>query len=228
MNAPPWPRNDCWREWRGSGDREVPRVFLSARGAIRDHRRRCLLDEDYYAALKAAKKTVDGVTIIDEALLIPFKARAALDLTRRLEAGENIDRKKIRKHRNDVFRLVQLVPLDASFELPKPIHQDLQSFINQIQADESWTPTRLVCRSAGMRLSIFSARHMAGIGASAGLNGATDGYGRLTAGPCCRLAASWATHASSSTRPGATTRLRGRGPHRPTPGRQRTTFQPGL
>ena len=102
-----------------------------------------LLDEDYYAALKAAKRPVDGVTIIDEALLIPFKARAVLDLTRRLEAGENIDRKKIRKHRNDAVRLLQLLPLDASFELPKPIRQDLQSFINQVQADESLDPRTL-------------------------------------------------------------------------------------
>ena len=99
-----------------------------------------LLDDAYYDALQANKKNVDGVTIIDEALLIPFKARAVLDLTKRSKAGENVDRRNIKKHRNDVFRLVQLLPQDASFKLPKPIRQDLQSFVDLAQADESLDP----------------------------------------------------------------------------------------
>ena len=99
-----------------------------------------LLDDAYYSALQEAKKVVDGVTIIDEGLLIPFKARAFLDLTERLETAGNVHRDDIRKHRNDVFRLVQLLPQDASFELPKPIRQDLHSFVNRVQADESLDP----------------------------------------------------------------------------------------
>jgi hypothetical protein len=39
-----------------------------------------LLDEGYYEALQAAKRKLDGVTIINETLLIPFKARAFLHL----------------------------------------------------------------------------------------------------------------------------------------------------
>ena len=42
-----------------------------------------LLDEGYYDALQAAKRKVDGVTVIDETLLVPFKARAFLDLVAR-------------------------------------------------------------------------------------------------------------------------------------------------
>ena len=99
-----------------------------------------LLDEVYYAALQETKKNVAGVTIIDEALLIPFKARAVLNLRERSEAGEKVDRKNINKHRNDVFRLVRLLSPDASFKLPKPIRQDLQSFVNLVQADESLDP----------------------------------------------------------------------------------------
>jgi hypothetical protein len=40
-----------------------------------------LLDEGYYDALQTGKRKLDGVTVIDETLLIPFKARAFLDLT---------------------------------------------------------------------------------------------------------------------------------------------------
>ena len=79
-----------------------------------------LLDDAYFEALQAAKRQVDGVKIVDETLLIPFKARAVLDLTARSEKGANVHRKDIRKHRNDVFRLAQLLPEDARVSLPEP------------------------------------------------------------------------------------------------------------
>ena len=99
-----------------------------------------LLDEDYFEALQAAKRQIDGITIIDETLLIPFKARAFLDLTARLEAGGNVDRKDIKKHRNDVFRLAQLLPLDASVDLPEPLRRDLRTFVDSALADETLDP----------------------------------------------------------------------------------------
>ena len=37
------------------------------------------------------------------------KAKAWLDLTERKNAGENVDSKNIRKHKNDVFRLTALL-----------------------------------------------------------------------------------------------------------------------
>lgn len=99
-----------------------------------------LLDEGYYEAMQAAKRQVDGVTVIDETLLIPFKARAFLDFTTRAEAGEKIDSKNIKKHRNDVFRLVQLLPKDASIELADSIRDDLRKFLELAQADATLDP----------------------------------------------------------------------------------------
>ena len=99
-----------------------------------------LLDEGYFEALQAAKRQIYGITIIDETLLIPFKARAFLDLTARLEAGGNVDRKDIKKHRNDVFRLAQLLPLDASVDLPESVRLDLRTFVDSAQADETLDP----------------------------------------------------------------------------------------
>ena len=99
-----------------------------------------LLDEVYFEALQDAKCQIDGVTVIDVNLLIPFKARAFLDLSARSEAGGNVGRNDIRKHRNDVFRLVQLLPRDASVVLPGPVRQDLQDFVDQTQADETLDP----------------------------------------------------------------------------------------
>ena len=99
-----------------------------------------LLDDAYFEALQTAKHQVDGVTIVDQTLLIPFKARAVLDLITRSEEGANVDRKDIRKHRNDVFRLTQLLPEDARVTLPEPIHRDLLAFVNLARADENLNP----------------------------------------------------------------------------------------
>ena len=99
-----------------------------------------LLDEGYYEALHAAKRQLDGVTVIDETLLIPFKARAFLDLTERAQNGEKIDSKNIKKHRNDVFRLLQLLPADANIEVPEPIRADLRRFVDLVEGDDTLDP----------------------------------------------------------------------------------------
>ena len=54
-----------------------------------------LLDDDYYNFLKQGKVVVDGVTVLDAAYLIPFKAKAWIDLTNCKAAGEHIDSKNV-------------------------------------------------------------------------------------------------------------------------------------
>lgn len=99
-----------------------------------------LLGEGYYEALQSAKRVIDGVTILDETLLIPFKARAFLDLTDRLADGGNVDEKHIKKHRNDVFRLLQLLPGDAAIEVTQPIRTDLRRFLELVEGDQTLDP----------------------------------------------------------------------------------------
>jgi hypothetical protein len=88
-----------------------------------------LLDEDYFSALQAAKIAIDGVSLLNEDLLIPFKAKAHLDLVERKLAGENVNDKDIKKHRNDVFRLIQLIPANRQIEISDRIRGDLRSFV---------------------------------------------------------------------------------------------------
>jgi hypothetical protein len=99
-----------------------------------------LLDENYFAAIQSAKRIVDGVTVVDETLLIPFKARAFLDLSDRSNKGEKIDSKDIKKHRNDVFRLAQLLPEEASVKLAEPIAADLRRFLELAAKDNALDP----------------------------------------------------------------------------------------
>ena len=62
---------------------------------------------------------IDDISFVDERILIPFKARAFLDLSECKAKGERVDARHIRKHRGDVFRLVQLLPGEGSLALPR-------------------------------------------------------------------------------------------------------------
>jgi hypothetical protein len=99
-----------------------------------------LLDEAYYTLLQANLREVEGLPLLSEAAVIPFKARAYLDLTKRHADGEKVDNKDIRKHRNDVFRLLQLLPAQDALLLPDPIRTDMQAFVSAVRADEGFKP----------------------------------------------------------------------------------------
>ena len=92
-----------------------------------------LLDDDYYEFLKQGKVTVDGVTVLDAAYLISFKAKAWMDLTNRKAAGEHVDSKNIKKHKNDVFRLTELIDPTVKIMAPQGIYTDVQEFVQRMQ-----------------------------------------------------------------------------------------------
>ena len=92
-----------------------------------------LLDNDYYEFLKQGKVVVDGVTVLDAAYLIPFKAKAWMDLTDRKAAGEHVDSKNIKKHKNDVFRLTELIDPTAKVVAPQGVYADIQEFVRRMK-----------------------------------------------------------------------------------------------
>ncbi len=99
-----------------------------------------LLDADYYTFLKTMGRSLDGVPVLDEAGLIPFKARAWVDLSRRRAEGEKVGEKDVKKHRNDVARLLQLLSAEATFDLPETIKGDMQAFVEALAAQDDFTP----------------------------------------------------------------------------------------
>ena len=94
-----------------------------------------LLDKDYYQLLQSGTTTIEGVTVLDAAHLIPFKAKAWLDLTERKKAGESVDSKNIRKHKNDVFRLTALLTQDTRITVSQPVWADLRAFLSSMQEE---------------------------------------------------------------------------------------------
>lgn len=66
-------------------------------------------------------------------------SKPGLDLRERAQQ-ERIDGKHLKKYRNDVFRLLQLLPLDAKIEVANPIQEDLRKFLDLINHDATLTP----------------------------------------------------------------------------------------
>lgn len=64
-----------------------------------------------------------------------MKARAWLDLTAREQRGESIDSKVIRKHKNDVFRLYQVLDPERDPEAPAAVRADISEFIQRVRAE---------------------------------------------------------------------------------------------
>ncbi|MEI6972786.1 MAG: hypothetical protein WCL44_14870, partial [bacterium] len=94
-----------------------------------------LLNEDYYRVIQTQKDVQDGLPFANATALIPLKAYAWLDLTKRKADGKTVDSKKINKHRNDVFRLAGNLPGTPGPELAKTITDDLVRFIGSFPVD---------------------------------------------------------------------------------------------
>lgn len=69
------------------------------------------------------------LSLVDAVGLVPLKAKAWLDLQTRKNDGQGVDEKDIRKHRNDILRLSQLLTAEERAELPAPIRTDLETFL---------------------------------------------------------------------------------------------------
>lgn len=97
-----------------------------------------LLDNDYYELLRKGRVLISGITVLGAPYLIPFKAKAWLDLTKRKATGEQIDSKNIRKHKNDVYRLTELLNLSAEplLNIPDSVKNDMKDFIDCMMAED--------------------------------------------------------------------------------------------
>ncbi|MBA4370716.1 MAG: hypothetical protein C0418_03950 [Coriobacteriaceae bacterium] len=104
-----------------------------------------LLDDAYYDFVRSGARGVDGLTLLGAEHLIPLKANAWLDLTARRERGEAVDSNDIKKHRNDVVRLYQLIAPATRVGLPPTIAEDMRAFLG-CALDDGFDP-----RSVGVR-----------------------------------------------------------------------------
>lgn len=87
-----------------------------------------ILDKEYHDFMRAGCKIVEGVSVLDETHMVPFKAKAFIDLKQRREQGQRVDSRDISKHQKDVFRLLQLFTANSQVVLPPSIKETMTLF----------------------------------------------------------------------------------------------------
>ena len=94
-----------------------------------------LLDDAYYNLITDNIIDDHGVSIINDICLIPLKAKAYLDLSERKARGESVKSSDIKKHKNDVFRLTQILDIELIVDVNEEIKKDLLEFINIMERE---------------------------------------------------------------------------------------------
>ena len=94
-----------------------------------------LLNEDYYNVLLAGREVVQELSVLRPEYLILFKAKAYLDLSDRIEKGENVDSRDIRKHKNDILRIAVEFVLESVSTLPTTVINDMEQFISRLESE---------------------------------------------------------------------------------------------
>jgi len=96
-----------------------------------------LLIHEYYEFIMALKTTIQDITIADHRVIIPLKSRAYLDLIERKQMGEHVNADDIKKHKNDIFRLSQLLVKEFLNITPEVVKHDIRRFVTSITDDDT-------------------------------------------------------------------------------------------
>ena len=97
-----------------------------------------LLNDDFYKFMISGRRVVDGVCVLGAEYLIPFKMYAWTNLLDRKRSGEHVNEKDLRKHKYDVFRLLQIVTAGTKVESEGLVTESIQRYIEEISVvDES-------------------------------------------------------------------------------------------
>lgn len=94
-----------------------------------------LLDDVYYDFLRSGLRVLGDIQVLSYLHIIPFKAKAWMDLRDRKIKGEHVDSTNISKHKNDIFRLAQLITGEDQISLPHEIKLDMKDFLLEMESE---------------------------------------------------------------------------------------------
>lgn len=92
-----------------------------------------MLDDNYYQPMLEGRRILNGISVLDTAYLILFKAKAWVDLTRRKQDGFPVNDRDLRKHKNDVFRLFSIMDPKIRITLPFRVGLEMLLFIETME-----------------------------------------------------------------------------------------------
>lgn len=95
-----------------------------------------LLNDDFYNFMLQGRLTIDGVPILMAEYIIPFKMYAWLNLKDKKATGNHVNDKDLRKHKNDVFRLLQITKTDVAINITGEVKSAVATFLKEIENEE--------------------------------------------------------------------------------------------
>ena len=94
-----------------------------------------LLNDDFYEFMLRGRTVVRGLSVLDISYIIPFKMMAWINLTKDKSEGKHVNSKDLKKHKNDVFQLFQIVPegetVNVSGEVANAVDTFLEMIVNE-------------------------------------------------------------------------------------------------
>ncbi|MDF2540061.1 MAG: hypothetical protein K0S76_3082 [Herbinix sp.] len=82
--------------------------------------------------MMSGRKVVNGIGVLGAEHLIPFKMYAWINLVDRKAAGEHVNERDLKKHKYEVFRLLQTVTAGTRVESSGLVKESIQKFIDDI------------------------------------------------------------------------------------------------
>ena len=94
-----------------------------------------LLNDDFYDFMLKGRRVVDGISVLGADYIIPFKMYAWVDLKRRKSKGEHVNERDYKKHKNDVFRLLQIVDPEVNIETEGLVRESIEAFLTEVVSE---------------------------------------------------------------------------------------------
>ena len=95
-----------------------------------------LLNDDYYRFMLAGRRVVSGISVLNAEHLIPLKMYAWLDLTDRKARGEHVNERDLKKHKYDVFRLLQIAGRSMKIDVSGMVKDNTERFLRNIGTED--------------------------------------------------------------------------------------------
>ena len=95
-----------------------------------------LLNKEYYEMLVNGRIEIDGLIVLTTVCLIPFKAKAWLNLMEGRKQEREIDLSDIKKHKNDIIRLASILSGNERIDLSSGVAADMKEFIKRFEDEK--------------------------------------------------------------------------------------------
>ena len=94
-----------------------------------------LLNDDFYKFMLKGRTVISGLSVLTASYIIPFKMMAWINLMHEKAEGRHVNSKDLRKHKNDVFQLFQIVPEGETVEVTGDVADSIDAFLEMIKGE---------------------------------------------------------------------------------------------